>query len=111
MIGPRYPFTMILLPADASGSPAAVLLFSYDQERGAARWQAVARRVARPGNQISTIASRRRADRRLLLAPPLHRRGDPHRLAIFRDRPAGDVDARHAQFLHDGVVGEHVLRI
>src|SRR5579862_932603 len=46
----------------------------------------------------------------LLLATPLHRGGDPHGLAVFRDGPAGDVDAGLAQFLDDGIVREHAGR-
>ena len=48
--------------------------------------------------------------RRLLFPPALHRGRNPHRLAIFCDRSAGDVDAGLAQLLHDGVVGQHVRR-
>src|SRR5215467_13314413 len=49
-------------------------------------------------------------DRVLLLAPALHRRRDLHRLTVFRDGAARDVDTSGAQPLDDGVVGQHAVR-
>ncbi len=45
----------------------------------------------------------------LLLPPPLHRRADADRLAIFRDRAAGEVEALFAQQVHQRVVRKDVL--
>src|SRR3954453_13459746 len=44
----------------------------------------------------------------LLLAPALNRRGYPHRLPVFCNRPARNVDAGLAQPVDDRIVGEHV---
>src|SRR5215470_11310139 len=52
-----------------------------------------------------------RSHRVQLLAPPLDGGGDPHRLAILRNRPPCDVDPGLAQFLDDGVVRQYVLRV
>src|SRR5690242_11945073 len=49
------------------------------------------------------------AHRRLLGAPTLHRGRNPHGLAIFCDRPAGDVDSGLAQLSDDCIVGQHIL--
>ena len=46
----------------------------------------------------------------LLFAPALHRRRNPQRIAVFGDGAPGDVDARAAQHLDDGVVGQNVGR-
>src|SRR6202171_2532639 len=48
-----------------------------------------------------------RAHRSLLLAPALHRGRYAHRLAIFGDGAARDLDSSAAQPFHDGVVREH----
>ena len=48
------------------------------------------------------------AHRGLLVPPALHRGRNPHRLAIFGDRAAGDIDAGAAQNVDDGVVRQHV---
>src|SRR5215467_16286593 len=45
----------------------------------------------------------------LLLPSSLHRRWNPHRLAIFRDRAPCDVDAGLAQLFHDGIVRQYIL--
>src|SRR6516165_2717645 len=47
---------------------------------------------------------------RMLVAAPLHRGRYAHRLAVFCDGSSGDVDARLAQPVDDGVVREHVRR-
>src|SRR5579872_1327045 len=39
-----------------------------------------------------------------LFAPPLHRRGNAHRFAVFRDGAAGDIDALLLQQLDDLLV-------
>src|SRR5437868_14003559 len=44
----------------------------------------------------------------VLFAPALYRGWYPHRLAVFRHSTACDIDARLAQPLHDGVVGQNV---
>src|SRR5262245_27029486 len=56
-------------------------------------------------------ASGGRAQGRLFLPPPLHRRCDPHRLTIFCDRSPSDVDSHLAQLFHDSIVRQHVLGI
>jgi hypothetical protein len=55
---------------------------------------------------LGPLAAGRRS---LLLATPLDRRRDTHALAIFRNRPARDVDAGLAQLVHDRIVGENVV--
>src|SRR5256885_13956116 len=50
------------------------------------------------------------ARRCVLFAAALHRRRYPHRFTVFCDGSPRDLDARLAQPLHDGIVGEHVLR-
>jgi hypothetical protein len=52
-----------------------------------------------------------RSDAVLLFAAALHRGGNAHRLAIFRDGAARDVDAGLAQLLDDGVVRQDVARL
>src|SRR5665213_776074 len=47
----------------------------------------------------------------LLFAAPLHRRGNAHGLAVFRDRAPRDVDAGLAQLLDDGIVGQNDGRV
>src|SRR5947209_9318241 len=46
----------------------------------------------------------------LFFAAALDRGRDPHRLAIFRHSAPRNVDARLAQTIHDGVVGQDILR-
>src|SRR2546423_8151153 len=54
--------------------------------------------------------SRRGAGRRMFFTAALHRGRYPHCLAIFRDSAPRDVDSRLAQLLHDGIVGQDLLR-
>jgi len=53
------------------------------------------------------IDARRSRVSRLLLAPPLHRRRNPHCLPVFGDVRRA-MSMRRTQFVHDGVVGQHV---
>src|SRR4051812_1254552 len=53
--------------------------------------------------------SRRPADR--LLPPPLHRRAEPDRLAIFGDRPPGDVEALGLEHVDELIVGQDLDRV
>src|SRR5215207_8106893 len=61
-------------------------------------------------NGIVRLLLRRSADRRVLLPPPLHRRGDAHRLPVFCDGAAGDVDTGFTQLVDDGVVRQRLAR-
>src|SRR5437868_4302161 len=45
----------------------------------------------------------------VFFAAALHRGRYPHRLPVFRDGAPRDLDARLAQPLHEGVVGQDVL--
>ena len=49
---------------------------------------------------------KRIAKHALFVAAALHRGRYPHRLAVFGDGAAGDINARSAQSFHDGVVGQ-----
>src|SRR6516164_1513312 len=62
-----------------------------------------------PDTRNAMLISERSAQGRLLLAPSLHRRRNPHRFTIFRDRPARNVDTNGTQPFDDGVIGEDVL--
>src|SRR5262244_4434848 len=80
-------------PRAGGGAPGATLILTHDlgTRSGGARV-----RSANEGN--------------LLLAPTLHRGRDLHRLTVFRDGAAGDVDPGGAQLLDDGVVGQYAVR-
>src|SRR5579859_6266162 len=51
------------------------------------------------------------SDAESLLAPALHRGGDAHRLAVFRDRAPRDVDAVLDEHIDDLVVGEDAVAL
>ena len=91
--------------------------FSYRSRGPVHFWpellRAMGAQVNRPSGGTAAAflgVEKRRLRRRLLLAPPLDRRRDAHRLTVFRHGPPGDVDARVAKNLDDRVVRENGVR-
>src|SRR6201999_3336554 len=58
------------------------------------------------GATRATSISSRQEKRTLLVTAALHRGGDAHGFAVFRDRAAGDINAGVAQTFHDRIVGK-----